>query len=299
MPRPTVVVPRLADAVERAVPDMLERFSDQACRAVVRARDEARALNHNWIGTEHLMLALISEDSGMAAQVLESLGISLEAARWLVEMIIGRVEQAPSGQLQFTPRAAKVLEMTSGLSLGYDHIGTWHVLLGLLHEGDGVGAMVLITLGADPNLVGLRVTQLLNKDRGEEVPGEGSGLDEWARTRLLDNPLARIDALDWRLATVEHQLSLHPDRGDLDQQTVTVRRETAATVDMQEFETATGLRRYQPRRPEPRSPRQRRLERAAAGQVPLARELGRLYAELDKLRAILREHGIDPGDDPA
>jgi len=87
---------------------MLERFSDQACRAVVRARDEARALKHNWIGTEHLMLALIGEDSGMAAQVLESLGISLEAARWLVEVIIGRVEQAPSGQIQFTPRAAKV-----------------------------------------------------------------------------------------------------------------------------------------------------------------------------------------------
>jgi len=201
---------------------MLERFSDQACRAVVRARDEARALNHNWIGTEHLMLALIGEDSGMAAQVLESLGISLEAARWLVEVIIGRVEQAPSGQIQFTPRAAKVLEMTSGLSLGYDHIGTWHVLLGLLQEGDGVGAMVLITLGADPYRVGLRVTQLLNKDRDKEVPGEGSGLDERARTRLLDNPLARIDALDWRLASVEHQLSLHPDLGDRDQQTVTV-----------------------------------------------------------------------------
>jgi ATP-dependent Clp protease ATP-binding subunit ClpC len=120
---------------------MLERFSDQACRAVVRARDEARALNHSWIGTEHLMLALIGEDSGMAAQVLESLGISLEAARRLVEVIIGRVEQTPSGQIHFTPRAAKVLEMTSGLSLGYDHIGTWHILLGLLQEGDGVGAM--------------------------------------------------------------------------------------------------------------------------------------------------------------
>jgi ATP-dependent Clp protease ATP-binding subunit ClpC len=90
---------------------MLERFSDQACRVVVRARDEARALNHSWIGTEHLMLALIGEGSGMAAQVLESLGISLEATRWLVEVIIGRVEQAPSGQLQFTPRAAKVLEL--------------------------------------------------------------------------------------------------------------------------------------------------------------------------------------------
>ena len=278
---------------------MLERFSDQACRVVVRARDEARALNHSWIGTEHLMLALIGEGSGMAAQVLESLGISLETTRWLVEVIIGRVEQAPPGQLQFTPRAAKVLELASGLSHGYDHVGSWHILLGLLREGDGVGAMVLITLGADQNRVGLRVTQLLNKDRGEEVPGEGSGLHERARARLLDNPLARIDALDLRLASVERSLSLHPDSGDLDQQTVTVRRETAATVDMQEFEAATGLRLYQPRRPEPRSPRQSRLERAAAGQLPLAREMARVYAELDKLRAVLREHGIDPGDDPA
>jgi hypothetical protein len=278
---------------------MLERFSDQACRVVVRARDEARALNHSWIGTEHLMLALIGEGSGMAAQVLESLGISLEATRWLVEVIIGRVEQAPSGQLQFTPRAAKVLELASGLSHGYDHVSSWHILLGLLREGDGVGAMVLVTLGADQNRVGLRVTQLLNMDRGEEVPGEGSGLDERARARLLDNPLARIDALDLRLASVERSLSLHPDPGDLDQQTVTVRRETAATVDMQEFEAATELRLYQPRRPELRSPRQSRLERATAGQLPLARELARVYAELDKLRAVLREHGIDPGDDPA
>ena len=278
---------------------MLERFSDQACRVVVRARDEARALNHSWIGTEHLMLALIGEGSGMAAQVLESLGISLDAARWLVEVIIGRVGQAPSGQLQFTPRAVKVLELASGLSHGYDHVGSWHILLGLLREGDGVGAMVLVTLGADQNRVGLRVTQLLNMDRGEEVPGEGSGLDERARARLLDNPLARIDALDLRLASVERSLSLHPDPGDLDQQTVTVRRETAATVDMQEFEAATELRLYQPRRPELRSPRQSRLERATAGQLPLARELARVYAELDKLRAVLREHGIDPGDDPA
>jgi ATP-dependent Clp protease ATP-binding subunit ClpA len=93
---------------------MLERFSDQACRVVVRARDEARALNHNWIGTEHLMPGLIGEGSGMAAQVPASLGISPEAARWLVEEIIDRGDRPPSGQLQFTPRAKKVLEMGSG-----------------------------------------------------------------------------------------------------------------------------------------------------------------------------------------
>jgi hypothetical protein len=230
---------------------MLERFSDQAGRVVVRAREEARTLNHNWIGTEHLMLGLIGEGSGMAAHVLESLGISLEAARWVVEETIGRVELAPSGQLQFTPRAKKVLEMALGQSHGYDHVGTWHILLGLLQEGDGVGAIVLVALGADQYRVGLRVNQLLHGDRGNEAPGESSQPGERAYARLLDNPLARIDALDRRLAAVEHRLGLQPDLGDLDQQTVTVPRETAAAVDMQEFETATGLRGHETQRPAP------------------------------------------------
>jgi Clp amino terminal domain, pathogenicity island component len=219
--------------------------------------------------------------------------------RWLVDEAIGRVERAPSGQLQFTPRAKKVLELASGQSHGYDYVGSWHILAGLLQEGDGVGAHVLFTLGADQYRVGLRVNQLLNRDRGKEAPGEGSQPGEQAHARLLDNPLARIDALDRRLAAVEHRLGVQPDLSDLDQQTVTVRRETAAAVDVQEFETATGLRGPETQRHAPRSPRQWRLERAAAGQLPLARELDRLYAELDKLRAILRQHGIDPGDDPA
>jgi ATP-dependent Clp protease ATP-binding subunit ClpA len=278
--------------VREAVPDMLERFSAQAYRVVVRAREEARTLNHNWIGTEHLMLGLIGKDSGMAAQVLESLEISLEAARWLVNEAIGRVERAPSGQLQFTPRAKKVLELASGQSHGYDYVGSWHILAALLQEGDGVGAHVLFALGADQYRVGLRVNQLLNRDRGNEAPGEGSLPGERAHAQLLDNPLARIDTLDRRLAEVEHRLGLQPDLGDLDQPTVTVRRETAATVDMQEFETVTGLRGPEGQRPGPRSA-------AAAGHLQLARELGRLDSELEKLRAILRQHGIDPGDDLA
>jgi ATP-dependent Clp protease ATP-binding subunit ClpA len=278
--------------VREAVPDMLERFSAQAYRVVVRAREEARTLNHNWIGTEHLMLGLIGEDSGMAAQVLESLEISLEAARWLVNEAIGRVERAPSGQLQFTPRAKKVLELASGQSHGYDYVGSWHILAALLQESDGVGAHVLFALGADQYRVGLRVNQLLNSDRGKEEPCEGSLPGERAHARLLDNPLARIDTLDRRLAEVEHRLGLQPDLGDLDQPTVTVRRETAATVDMQEFETVTGLRGPEGQRPGPRSA-------AAAGHLQLTRELGRLDSELEKLRAILRQHGIDPGDDLA
>jgi hypothetical protein len=209
---------------------MLVRFSDQACRVVVRARDEARALDHNWIGTEHLMLGLIGEGSGMAAQVLESLEISLGPARWLVEETIGRVERAPAGPPQFTPRARKVLEMASGLSPGHDYVGTWHILRGLLQEGDGVGAIVLTALGADQYRVGLRVIQLLNGDRGSEAPGEDSRPSEQAYARLLDNPLARIDALDRRLAAIEYRLGVQPDPGSLDQQTAAVRRETAAAL---------------------------------------------------------------------
>ena len=148
---------------------MLERFSDQACRVVIRSRDEAVALNHNWIGTEHLMLGLIGEDTGMAAQVLESLGISLAAARWLVEETMGRVEQPLPGQIQFTPRARKVLELASGLSPGFDHTYSWHILAGLLREGEGVGAYVLFALGADQYRVGLRVNQLLNRDRDNQA----------------------------------------------------------------------------------------------------------------------------------
>jgi ATP-dependent Clp protease ATP-binding subunit ClpC len=201
-----------------------------------------RALNHDWIGTEHLMLGLIGEGSGMAAQVLESLEVPLEGARWLVEQTIGRGEQAPSGQLQFTPRARKVLELAAGLSHGYDHVGSWHILLGLLREDDGVGAIVLSTLGADQYRVRLRTAQLLHGDRSGEASGEGSqpGARHTPGCSIIRS---RIYVLDRRLAAVEHRLDVQPDPDGPDQQAVTLRRETAAAVDMQEFETATGVAR--------------------------------------------------------
>jgi len=279
---------------------MLERFSHQARQVVVLAQDEARMLDHSWIGTEHLMLGLIGEGSGMAAQALDSLGISLEAARRLVEETRGRGNQAPSRQLRFNPRAKTVLEKASREAIGYDHIDTWHILLGLIRDADDdLGAMVLNALGADQNRVRLRVIQLLYKDWGKELTGEGSQLDNRTGTRLLDNPLTRVAALDRRLTAVERWLGMRPDLSDLGQQTAKAHPETEAVVDMEEFETATGLRGPERQRLAPGSPRQQRLERVASGRMSLARELGRVYAELDKLRAILRQHGIDPGDDPA
>src|SRR5688500_15713962 len=142
---------------------MFERFTDRARRVVVLAQEEARMLNHNYIGTEHILLGLIHEGEGVAAKALESLGISLEAVRAQVEEIIGQGQQAPSGHIPFTPRAKKVLELSlrEALTLGHNYIGTEHILLGLIREGDGVGAQVLITLGADLSSVRQVVIQLL------------------------------------------------------------------------------------------------------------------------------------------
>ena len=124
---------------------MFERFTDRARRVVVLAQEEARMLSHNYIGTEHILLGLIHEGDGIAAKALESLGVSLEAVRAQVEEIIGQGQQAPSGHIPFTPRAKKVLELSlrEALQLGHNYIGTEHILLGLIREGEGVAAQVL------------------------------------------------------------------------------------------------------------------------------------------------------------
>jgi ATP-dependent Clp protease ATP-binding subunit ClpC len=154
---------------------MFERFTDRARRVVVLAQEEARMLNHNYIGTEHILLGLIHEGEGVAAKALESLNISLEAVRQQVEEIIGQGQAAPTGHIPFTPRAKKVLELSlrEALQLGHNYIGTEHILLGLIREGEGVGAEVLQKLGADLNRVRRTVTQRLSgSDPGttEETP---------------------------------------------------------------------------------------------------------------------------------
>ncbi|WP_028937878.1 ATP-dependent Clp protease ATP-binding subunit [Pseudonocardia spinosispora] len=155
---------------------MFERFTDRARRVVVLAQEEARMLNHNYIGTEHILLGLIHEGEGVAAKALESLGIALEGVRQQVEEIIGQGQQAPSGHIPFTPRAKKVLELSlrEALQLGHNYIGTEHILLGLIREGEGVAAQVLVKLGADLNRVRQQVLQLLSGYQGKE-PAEASG----------------------------------------------------------------------------------------------------------------------------
>ncbi|WP_328408515.1 ATP-dependent Clp protease ATP-binding subunit [Nocardia sp. NBC_00403] len=155
---------------------MFERFTDRARRVVVLAQEEARMLNHNYIGTEHILLGLIHEGEGVAAKSLESLGISLEGVRSQVEEIIGQGQQAPSGHIPFTPRAKKVLELSlrEALQLGHNYIGTEHILLGLIREGEGVAAQVLVKLGADLNRVRQQVIQLLSGYQGKEPVESGS-----------------------------------------------------------------------------------------------------------------------------
>ena len=158
---------------------MFERFTDRARRVVVLAQEEARLLNHNYIGTEHILLGLIHEGEGVAAKALESLGISLEAVRSQVEEIIGQGGSSPSGHIPFTPRAKKVLELSlrEALQLGHNYIGTEHILLGLIREGEGVAAQVLVKLGADLSRVRQQVIQLLSgysgSGAGESAPGGG------------------------------------------------------------------------------------------------------------------------------
>ena len=153
---------------------MFERFTDRARRVVVLAQEEARMLNHNYIGTEHILLGLIHEGEGVAAKSLESLSISLQAVRDQVQEIIGKGQTAPAGHIPFTPRAKKVLELSlrEALQLGHNYIGTEHILLGLIREGEGVAAQVLQKLGADLNRVRQQVIQLLSGYSGE---GQGSG----------------------------------------------------------------------------------------------------------------------------
>jgi ATP-dependent Clp protease ATP-binding subunit ClpC len=155
---------------------VFERFTDRARRVVVLAQEEARLLNHSYIGTEHILLGLIHEGEGVAAKALESLNISLEAVRAQVEEIIGQGGSSPSGHIPFTPRAKKVLELSlrEALQLGHNYIGTEHILLGLIREGEGVAAQVLVKLGADLSRVRQQVIQLLSGYQGPAGKGEGT-----------------------------------------------------------------------------------------------------------------------------
>ncbi len=200
---------------------MFERFTDRARRVVVLAQEEARMLNHNYIGTEHILLGLIHEGEGVAAKALESLGIALEGVRQQVEEIIGQGQHAPSGHIPFTPRAKKVLELSlrEALQLGHNYIGTEHILLGLIREGEGVAAQVLVKLGADLNRVRQQVLQLLSGYQGGEKAAESGGrgegtpssslvLDQFGRNLTASAREGKLDPVIGRTKEIERVMQV-------------------------------------------------------------------------------------------
>ena len=179
---------------------MFERFTDRARRVVVLAQEEARMLNHNYIGTEHILLGLIHEGEGVAAKALESLGISLEGVRQQVEEIIGQGQQAPSGHIPFTPRAKKVLELSlrESMQLGHEYIGTEHILLALIREGGGAGQL-LARAGVDLDRTRQQIIELLygHREAGSAAAPPPASADEL--TGRLTSIVKRLDAIERRL----------------------------------------------------------------------------------------------------
>jgi len=188
---------------------MFERFTDEARRVVVLAQEEARMLDHNYIGTEHLLLGLIREGDGVAAKALGRLGIRLEVVRQQVEKIIGRGQQARSGHIPFTPRAKRILELSlrEALQLGHNYIGTEHILLGLAREGEGVAAQVLVRLGADLNRVRRQVIEITSGTGLEATLMEARAsrvASPWRLTEVMDH----VRSIEQRLAAIERHLGL-------------------------------------------------------------------------------------------
>jgi ATP-dependent Clp protease ATP-binding subunit ClpC len=153
---------------------VFERFTERARQVVVLAQDEARALKHNYIGTEHLLLGLLREEEGLAARVLGSLGVTLEGARGQVARIVGFGDEPSVGQIPFTPRGKKVLELSlrEGLSLGHNFIGTEHILLGIARENQGVASRILLDFGVDAEAVRNQVIRMLSGQTRVSVEAE-------------------------------------------------------------------------------------------------------------------------------
>src|ERR1700749_3307937 len=168
---------------------LFERFTERARQVVVLAQEEARTLKHNYIGTEHILLGLLREEEGLAARVLESLDITVERVRSQVVRIVGSGEEVTSGQIPFTPRANKVLELAlrEALSLGHNYIGTEHILLGLVRENEGVAARILLDFDADSDKIRNEVIRMLSGPGGRRQGGSGGGQGEGKKSsKLLD-----------------------------------------------------------------------------------------------------------------
>jgi ATP-dependent Clp protease ATP-binding subunit ClpC len=192
---------------------MFERFTNQSRRVVVLAQEEARTLDHDYIGTEHLLLGLLHQGTGTAARALTAMDVTLSAARDQVVAIIGRGHQQPSAHIPFTPRAKKALELSlrESLQLGDGYIGTGHLLLGLIHQGDNVALTVLDKLGADLKDLRARVTQeLRDHPEVEQGPPPAAREGQQLVTFLRNDVGGLLDTIDERLSAIERHLGIEP-----------------------------------------------------------------------------------------
>jgi ATP-dependent Clp protease ATP-binding subunit ClpC len=276
----------------KAALSMFERFTDRARRVVVLAQEEARMLNHDYVGTEHILLALIREDGGVAAQALASLGITEEAARRQVEEIAGPGQPGlQRGHVPLTPRAKKILQLSlrEAIALGHAYIGTEHILLGLIREGEGEGVAlrVLNGLGVDPNRVRQQVIQLVSARRVQEEPETGRATGRGKR-KVLSELRGRLDSLEWRLSVLEQRVGTAPDLAQLDQEISQVRHDKESAIDAQDFENAAVLR-----------DREQHMLGDKAARLQEWAALPSLSDEVERLRELLRQHGIDPQDGAA
>jgi ATP-dependent Clp protease ATP-binding subunit ClpA len=289
---------------------MFERFTNQSRRVVVLAQEEARMLDHNYIGTEHLLLGLLHEGRGSAARALTAMDVTLSAARDQVIAIVGRGQKEASGHIPFTPRAKKSLELSlrESVQLGDGYIGTGHLMLGVIRQGDNVAIKVLDKLGADLSSLRARVTQeLRNHPEDQNVP-EAEREQRRVRVILHDTVQSLLDTMDDRLSAIERHLGLTQPVSarlrSLDGRIAQVQRDKEAAIEAQDFGRAAELRDAEKQLLEERK-RVELEEAAATATTPAAGtggaagepdELTRLQARVARLEERLREHGLDPAE---
>jgi ATP-dependent Clp protease ATP-binding subunit ClpA len=305
---------------------MFGRFTDEARRVLDLALNEARARGSNRIGTEHILLGLVQERDGIAAEALDSAGISLDAVRQQIEKITGQGHEAPApSHQQYTLRAKRALDMSlrEALQLGHHHIGTEHILLGLLREGEGPAAQVLIELGTDPKALRQQVLRLLDDTEGTEgtegareagssagggqptagAPGPGPGGAGQPGTtlegRMLAQILGRIEAMDARLSAVEQQLGAGPDVGDLDRRIAQARQDKESAAGAEDYEHAAALRDTERQLIADKAARQKEWAAAHPDLPSLAEGLHMLSDEVGRLRGLLSQQGNKSRDGAA
>ena len=274
---------------------MFERFTYRARGVLLMAQEEARNFQHNYIGTEHILLGLIREHEGIAAMAIESLGISLEAARQQVKEIIGQGHQAPSGGIPLTPRVKKVLELSfrESLERGHDYIGTEHILLGLIRQDEGGAAQVLIKLGAEPNRVRQEVLQILDEYRRREP--EPVQVAE----RVMSSLQAWLDATEARLSVIEQRADTSPDAGDASKHAERVYGGQATIADAQDGKEGASPRTRETALPSDEAAGQEKGTVVHPDMPSLIRQADQLNTGLERLRAVLRRHGIELEDHSA